>query len=150
MRPLAAVELPCVPAPRARHALHAKFTGGIHEDHGIALAVEPDLEEERRVDDEGARLERRARELGAALRLDPRVHDLLDVGPKRGIREDRLAEQRAVDRSVGPRDAAARATSSEWQTSHPSARSAADTALLPLPMPPQIPMTGRCACTRAA
>lgn len=44
----------------------------------------------------------------------------------------------------------ARATSSETQTSQPSARNAAATALLPLPMPPQIPMTGRNACTGAA
>jgi hypothetical protein len=43
-----------------------------------------------------------------------------------------------------------RATSSDTHTSQPSARNVAATALLPLPMPPQMPMTGRNACTRAA
>lgn len=79
----------------------AQRVGRIDKDDGIALAVEPNLEEKRRIDDEGARRDGSLCELQTPCGLDPRMHDALDVAADGLVGEDRAAKRGTVDRSIG-------------------------------------------------
>src|SRR5262245_59787084 len=52
LRILTTFQLRLRPAPGFRQASVARVAGGLDEDHGVALAIETRLVEQRRVDDE--------------------------------------------------------------------------------------------------
>ena len=97
---LAAGEFLGGPATVGADPLQAQFQRGIDEDHPVADGTQPRLQEERCVDNEGARPGRRGGEELLAVALDPRMDQRFQALAVAEGGEHQLPEPRAIDGAV--------------------------------------------------
>ena len=72
-------ELRNIPVARGGDATRASFVQSVYKDHRVTLAVETDLEQQRRIDDERECVAGRRREVAQTLRVNARMHDRFDL-----------------------------------------------------------------------